>query len=321
MAMHMSTIKMIGVWLVLALWGITAPAGTVTYVYTGAQGTPLAEADASGNITARFEYTPYGMSVPSMGLAPNGPGYTGHVNDPDTGLVYMQARYYDPSVGRFLSVDPVGPSPGDGFTFNRYNYANDNPAKFTDPDGRCPQCLWGVPIGATVNLTVQMLAGHGSISEKWSNVSWKQVGVAAAAGGLSGGVSAVANTAVTTTGAVVVNVVGNAGVGALATQASAIVNGKTASIGEVLQGAALSGGAAGIGSVIEGTPGVMSRSAISSMTQAEKVAVGNLLGGIKEATPGFKYSNPVQTAANAIGAAVSASPDLKPLVDKKKDEP
>jgi len=117
-------------------------AGTVTYVYTDPQGTPLAEADASGNITARFEYTPYGVSVPSVGATPNGVGYTGHVNDPETGLVYMQARYYDAEVGRFLSVDPVtAAGNGDWRHFNRYAYAYDNPNRFTDPDGRCPICV------------------------------------------------------------------------------------------------------------------------------------------------------------------------------------
>jgi len=109
-------------------------AGTVTYVYTDLQGTPLAEADVSGNITATFDYAPYGSQA--LGSPPNGPGYTGHVNDPDTGLVYMQARYYDPSVGRFLSTDPVGPSTGNPFNFNRYNYANNNPIVNMDPDGR-----------------------------------------------------------------------------------------------------------------------------------------------------------------------------------------
>lgn len=128
--------KLAGALLGLMLWG-AAHAGTVTYVYTDPQGTPLAEADASGNITARFEYTPYGVSVPSMGAAPNGVGYTGHVNDPETGLVYMQARYYDPGRGGFLSVDPVSPAPGNLFNFNRYDYTNNNPINHTDPDGRC----------------------------------------------------------------------------------------------------------------------------------------------------------------------------------------
>ncbi|MEV8519513.1 RHS repeat-associated core domain-containing protein [Dyella marensis] len=113
---------------------LAAQAGKVTYVYTDPQGTPLAEADASGNITATFDYRPYGSQAlgnPSAGL-----GYTGHVNDPDTALVYMQARYYDPMAGRFLSRDPVSPKSGALFNFGRYTYANNNPARFVDPDGR-----------------------------------------------------------------------------------------------------------------------------------------------------------------------------------------
>lgn len=111
-----------------------AHAGTVTYVYTDPQGTTLAEADASGNVTATFDYRPYGSIA--MGTPPTGPGYTGHVNDPDTGLVYMQARYYDPAVGRFLSVDPVSLSGGNFLDFGRYNYATNNPVNKLDPDGK-----------------------------------------------------------------------------------------------------------------------------------------------------------------------------------------
>jgi len=108
-------------------------AGTVTYVYTDPQGTPLAEADTSGNITATFDYTPYGTTA--LGTPPNGPGYTGHVNDPETNLVYMQARYYDPATGHFLSTDPLPPSAGDAFKFNRYAYVNNNPIMGIDPTG------------------------------------------------------------------------------------------------------------------------------------------------------------------------------------------
>lgn len=132
-------------WLALSLLFVGTHAlaqtgGTVTYVYTDPQGTPLAEADASGNITATFEYTPYGTYAPqgtsTPGPAPKGPGYTGHVNDPDTSLVYMQARYYDPATGRFLSTDPKEVVAGSAFTFSRYAYANDNPVVNLDPDGR-----------------------------------------------------------------------------------------------------------------------------------------------------------------------------------------
>lgn len=133
--------------LLLTLSGL-AQAGTHHYYYTDPQGTVLAKADASGNIIARYDYAPYGTAAPNMSPAPNGPGYTGHVNDPDTGLVYMQARYYDPSTGKFLSVDPVQPAAGNSFNFNRYDYANNNPINHTDPDGRCAD-------GATCDHMVQ----------------------------------------------------------------------------------------------------------------------------------------------------------------------
>jgi len=47
----------------------------------------------------------------------------------------MQARYYDPVIGRFYSNDPVGFT-GDVTSFNRYSYVGNNPYKYTDPDGR-----------------------------------------------------------------------------------------------------------------------------------------------------------------------------------------
>jgi len=110
-------------------------AETVTYYYTSPQGTVLATTDAVGNVLSTADYRPYGAQV--LGIAEAGPGYTGHVTDPDSGLTYMQARYYDPATGRFLSADPVGPSPSNLFSFNRYDYANNNPVNHTDPDGRC----------------------------------------------------------------------------------------------------------------------------------------------------------------------------------------
>jgi len=52
----------------------------------------------------------------------------------------MQQRYYDAATGRFSSVDPVSPTAANIFSFNRYGYANDNPVRYVDPDGRtCTQ--------------------------------------------------------------------------------------------------------------------------------------------------------------------------------------
>ena len=106
-------------------------ATTTTYVHTDALHSPIAETNASGVVTKRFRYEPWG--APTNGSYEQGPGYTGHVTDAATGLSYMQQRYYDPIGGRFLSVDPVAANPT---SLNRYWYANNNPYKNIDPDGR-----------------------------------------------------------------------------------------------------------------------------------------------------------------------------------------
>ena len=50
----------------------------------------------------------------------------------------MQQRYYDPTAGRFLSIDPVGPMVGDPRTINRYSYAWNSPYRYNDPTGEVP---------------------------------------------------------------------------------------------------------------------------------------------------------------------------------------
>lgn len=99
----------------------------------------MARTDVARTIISTTLYAPYGEVVETpikLDDPVNGIGYTGHVLDTATDLVYMQQRYYDPAIGRFLSVDPVGASTADGTNFNRYWYANNNPYRFTDPDGR-----------------------------------------------------------------------------------------------------------------------------------------------------------------------------------------
>jgi RHS repeat-associated protein len=106
---------------------------TTKYQHTDALGSPVAVTNQARTVIENSEYEPYGKLL-NRPLA-NGPGFTGHVLDAATGMNYMQQRYYDPGIGRFLSVDPVAARPI-GDNFNRYWYANNNPYRFTDPDGR-----------------------------------------------------------------------------------------------------------------------------------------------------------------------------------------
>jgi RHS repeat-associated protein len=116
---------------------------TTKYQHTDALGSPVAVTNQAGAVIERTEYAPYGAA---LNRPVNGVGYTGHVMDSATNLTYMQQRYYDPLIGRFLSPDPVKTDPNSGYSFNRYNYANNNPYRFTDPDGRWVEDVFiGIP--------------------------------------------------------------------------------------------------------------------------------------------------------------------------------
>lgn len=121
----------------LLLCATNSANAAVTFVHTDHLGTPVAYSNGAGEIIpiGREYTTPFGETTNPF-ISNDQPAYTGHMRDSDTGLIYMQARYYDPVAGRFLSVDPVIFSPAKPEHFNRYWYANGNPLNGIDPDGR-----------------------------------------------------------------------------------------------------------------------------------------------------------------------------------------
>jgi len=96
----------------------------VSWTHVDALGSPVAVTDRTGSVVERGRIEPYGAEL--GGQVKDGPGYTGHVSDSATGLVYMQQRYMDPQLGMFLSVDPVTAYQKPVDQFNRYRYANGN---------------------------------------------------------------------------------------------------------------------------------------------------------------------------------------------------
>ena len=130
------------------------------YMHTDVLGSPVARTGASNTAvlhSTRFEAFGRVSSGAQPGPVVGLTGFTGHVHDQETGLVYMQQRYYDPLVGRFLSVDPVTTDADTGDSFNRYMYGNNSPYNFRDPDGRHP-VLWGVAV--VVARAVATVAGR-----------------------------------------------------------------------------------------------------------------------------------------------------------------
>ncbi|CAD7722985.1 hypothetical protein LMG31886_04650 [Xanthomonas hydrangeae] len=120
-------------------------AESVTYQHTDALGSPVATTNAAGQVIERTQYEPYGAAI---GKTVDGVGYTGHAMDGGTELIYMQQRYYDPVIGRFLSSDSVTAYSNPVGAFNRYWYANNNPYKFLDPDGNEGKVAWLVKLTA-----------------------------------------------------------------------------------------------------------------------------------------------------------------------------
>ncbi|WP_269632539.1 RHS repeat domain-containing protein [Pelomonas sp. BJYL3] len=157
-----------------AIAEVNSASGT-QYVHTDALGSPVAHTGPTGTLLNRTRYEPYGYVAAGTkpGPATSLMGYTGHVQDAETELVYMQQRYYDPIVGRFLSVDPIVTDANTGKGFGLYTYVENNPYAKVDPDGR-------ESVGEMIdrNATESAAAGNGGATFGWAfaGVAWKYLG-------------------------------------------------------------------------------------------------------------------------------------------------
>ena len=106
--------------------------------------------DSQTQAVTRRQYKPFGEARDQTGAWVGQRGFVGGVQDDNTGLTNLGAREYDPSIGRFLSPDPVLDS-GAPQSWNAYDYAADSPVTLSDPSGLCPADLCGIgyPIGGT----------------------------------------------------------------------------------------------------------------------------------------------------------------------------
>lgn len=93
--------------------------------------------DASGEVSQHIEYFPFGeVFIEEQNNTYNTPYlFNGKELDDKTGLYYYGARYYDPVLSNWLSVDPLASSMP---KWSPYNYTFNNPVKYIDPDGRIP---------------------------------------------------------------------------------------------------------------------------------------------------------------------------------------
>jgi RHS repeat-associated protein len=138
--------------------------------------------DTNGDSLAAIKYLPFGECRNSPPY-PTDILFTRQRLD-DTGLYYYGARYYDPTIGRFISADMIIPNPTSPQAFNRYSYCLNNPLKYVDPSGNivefgedsadiqaawqlyldtCPD-IANMMINSDIIFTLQWGDGEGSIA-------------------------------------------------------------------------------------------------------------------------------------------------------------
>jgi RHS repeat-associated protein len=131
-----SVLRMLAATMALCCTDVVTAGETITYFHDDLLGSPVMASDSNGLQAWKENYRPYGdQLVDAAGNQNNKIWFAGKPFDDSTGLSYMKARYYDPTLGRFMAVDPASFSLENLHSFNRYAYANNNPYRFVDPNG------------------------------------------------------------------------------------------------------------------------------------------------------------------------------------------
>ena len=116
---------------------VTGPAPGTWYYHSNHLGSSTLITDEKGKQATRILYQPFGEidSEHSTGNDQVTHKFTGQEMDGESGLMYYNARYYDPNIGRFITADSMVPRGKDIQSHNRYAYVVNNPINYTDPTG------------------------------------------------------------------------------------------------------------------------------------------------------------------------------------------
>ena len=152
--------------------------GVVTYYHADGLGSIAKETNGSGVVVNTLRYDAWGNLESG---ARDGYAFTGREWDPETGLYYYRARYFDPQAGHFISQDPAGLADGP----NLYLYVQGNPTSYADPTGRFAflPFLAGAAMGAVSDVLIQLAMNGG----RFECLDLWQTGASAALGALGGG--------------------------------------------------------------------------------------------------------------------------------------
>ena len=139
---------------------------------------------ATGEPAGTYGYDAFGTLVSQTGDVDNRILYAGYQYDFETGLYYLNARYYDSTTGRFITENTYAGRYYDPLSLNRYTYCQNNPVRYTDPSGHSFfTILFSAVVGATIGAAVELVSQV--FVEKQDEVDWKAVGFEAGVGALS----------------------------------------------------------------------------------------------------------------------------------------
>jgi RHS repeat-associated protein len=142
------------------LMAMTDPTGAQTYYHYDGLGSVCNLTNSSGQVIAGYTYDAFGNLSVMTGSSDNPFRFTGQQTDDVTGLLYLRARYYDPSIGRFITKDPFVGTEDNPQSLHRYAYAQNNPVNLTDPSGYSPTndraFMW-------INILMDLIELYGAI--------------------------------------------------------------------------------------------------------------------------------------------------------------
>ncbi|MBM5720677.1 RHS repeat-associated core domain-containing protein [Listeria ivanovii] len=155
--------------------------GKTLYYHYNAHGDVVALTDAASKVVAEYAYDAWGNVLKSEAVTEeaktNPYGYAGYTYDKEIEQYYLMARYYDPEQGVFTAIDPDPGDEDDPQTMNGYNYANNNPVMYFDPDGNW---AWLIPVvigaGKIVYKFRKPIAKYGKKGAKWVGKTAKKGG-------------------------------------------------------------------------------------------------------------------------------------------------
>lgn len=118
--------------------------------------------DGNMNVVAHYTYDTWGRLVSVTGSNTtlgnlNPYRYRGYRYDTETGLYYLQSRYYDPEIGRFISADSIEDTGSQPWGKNRFAYCDNNPVMRSDPSGYIASIIISGIIGALINVVLDVI--------------------------------------------------------------------------------------------------------------------------------------------------------------------